>query len=134
ETALCQVRALGLAREDFTLTSDGTNALVTIRPSGFGKLAAPVDQERAKLVDDILALKRGDQDEDGWTPKGAAPGRKADGQYVGQQRAIKALVRAKRMALALGAGSGKTGVTINAFTHLHETPGTGVKTEPGMGC
>jgi len=126
ETAVRQLRALGLGRDDYALTSDGTNWFATVQPSGFGVLTMPVDRKHEALVDDMLAIKRGERDEVGWVPKGAAPGRTVDGKYVQQQRAMKAIVRAKRLALGLGAGSGKTGVIINAFTHLRAMPETGV--------
>lgn len=41
------------------------------------------------------------------------------GKYINQQRAIRSILHAKRVALALAAGSGKTAVALGAFTHLH---------------
>lgn len=40
-------------------------------------------------------------------------------RFVKQQRAVKALLAAKKMALFLGVGSGKTATSIGAFTELH---------------
>ena len=41
------------------------------------------------------------------------------GQFAAQQRAIKYLDANKRMAAALGVGSGKTSITLGGFSHLH---------------
>jgi len=124
ETAVRQMRALGLGREDYALTSDGRNYLTTVKPSGFAKLTPPVDAAHEALVDDLMAIRRGERDEAGWRPKGTAA---AITYAPQQQRAMKAILRAKRIALALGAGSGKTGVTIGALSHLVATPGSGVR-------
>ena len=42
-------------------------------------------------------------------------------KYTPQQRAIKHIVANKRTVLSYGAGSGKTGIYLGAFSHLHET-------------
>jgi hypothetical protein len=39
--------------------------------------------------------------------------------YAKQQRAIRSIIAGKKQALFLGVGSGKTGVSIGAFTELH---------------
>ncbi len=70
ETAIRQMRALGLGREDYEITSDGTNHFATVRRSAFDKLVAPVDADHLQLTNDVLAIKRGEQDQDGWQPKG----------------------------------------------------------------
>lgn len=70
ETAIRQLRALGLDRADYAITSDGTNYFATIQPSGFAKLAAPVDRARVQLQDEVMAIKRGERDEPDWTPPG----------------------------------------------------------------
>ena len=44
-----------------------------------------------------------------------------NGKFVAQQRAVKHIVANKRTVLAYGAGSGKTGILLGAFSHLHET-------------
>ena len=44
-----------------------------------------------------------------------------NGKFVAQQRAIKHIVANKRTVLGYGAGSGKTGIMLGAFSHLHET-------------
>jgi hypothetical protein len=42
-------------------------------------------------------------------------------KYTPQQRAIKHIEANKRTVLSYGAGSGKTGIYLGAFSHLHET-------------
>ena len=70
ETAIRQLRALGLDREDYSITSDGTNYFATVKASGFAKLAAPVDPAQIALQDEVMAIKRGERDEPGWRPPG----------------------------------------------------------------
>ncbi len=70
ETAVRQLRALGLGRADYEVTSDGANYFATIQPSGFAKLAAAPDPAHAQLVDDVLAIKKGAHDDPDWRPKG----------------------------------------------------------------
>jgi len=70
ETAIRQLRALGLDRSDYAITSDGTNYFATVQESGFAKLAQPVDPARVKLTDDVMAIKRGERDEPNWKPAG----------------------------------------------------------------
>ena len=41
------------------------------------------------------------------------------GKYVGRQRAVKLIAHNKRTVLGLGVGSGKTSISLAAFTHLH---------------
>lgn len=41
------------------------------------------------------------------------------GKYVGRQRAVKLIEHNRRCALAMGTGSGKTSISLAAFTHLH---------------
>ncbi|HXA54398.1 MAG TPA: hypothetical protein VNV37_05925, partial [Solirubrobacteraceae bacterium] len=72
DTAIRQLRALGLAREDYTITSDGTNQFATIKAAAFPKLAAAPDPAREKLTEAVLSIKRGEQDEANWQPKGGA--------------------------------------------------------------
>lgn len=42
-----------------------------------------------------------------------------NGKYIAQQRAIKMIDANKRVVLGYGAGSGKTGIMLGAFSHLH---------------
>ena len=42
-----------------------------------------------------------------------------DDRYVNQQRATRLIAANKRVALAQGVGSGKTSISLAAFTHLH---------------
>jgi hypothetical protein len=71
ETAIRQLRALGLGRDDYEITSDGTNQFATIKASAFPKLAAAPDPERERITEEVLAIKRGERDEDDYQPKGA---------------------------------------------------------------
>jgi len=41
------------------------------------------------------------------------------GKYVGRQRAVKLIEHNRRMMLGMGTGSGKTSISLAAFTHLH---------------
>ena len=41
------------------------------------------------------------------------------GKFIAQQRAIKMIDANKRVVLGYGAGSGKTGIMLGAFSHLH---------------
>jgi hypothetical protein len=129
DTAIRQLRAVGLERQDYALTHDGTNVFATIRPSGFSKLAAAPDPTRLRMTDDVLAIKQGQRDETDWRPKGlrALPDRRFDGRYIHLQRAIKTVLRTKRLALALGTGNGKTAAAIGALTEARQTPATGVR-------
>jgi hypothetical protein len=70
ETAVRQMRALGLARGDYELTSDGTNWFASVKNTGFDKLVTAPDRERAKIADEVAAIKGGERDEKGWVPKG----------------------------------------------------------------
>jgi len=42
-----------------------------------------------------------------------------DGKYVARQRAVKLIARNRRTMLGMGVGSGKTSISLAAFTHLH---------------
>jgi len=72
ESAIRQLRAIGLDQPDYQITSDGVNHFATIAKSGFGKLMATPDPARAKLTEEVLAIKRGERDDPKWMPKGAA--------------------------------------------------------------
>lgn len=41
------------------------------------------------------------------------------GKYIGRQRAVKLIAHNRRTMLGLGVGSGKTSISLAAFTHLH---------------
>ena len=42
-----------------------------------------------------------------------------NGKFIAQQRAVKMIDANKRVVLGYGAGSGKTGIMLGAFSHLH---------------
>lgn len=41
------------------------------------------------------------------------------GQFIARQRAVKLIQQNKRLMLGMGVGSGKTSISLSAFTHLH---------------
>ncbi|WP_240655256.1 helicase-related protein [Rhodovarius crocodyli] len=43
-----------------------------------------------------------------------------DGKFVARQRAVKLIARNRRTMLGMGVGSGKTSISLAAFTHLHD--------------
>jgi len=53
-------------------------------------------------------------------PVKLAPDMGMDGRFINKQRAIKMLEHTKRVVLAQGTGSGKTSISLGAFTHLHK--------------
>ncbi len=72
--------ALGLAPKDYEIQTDGPNKYLRILPSGWAKLAERPDPEAAQLYEDMVAIKRGDQDEEGWLARGLMR-RPADSYY-----------------------------------------------------
>lgn len=77
EETIRQVRALGLAREDYELDTDGRNSFVKFNESAFPKLAAPPDPELRARGDVMHEIEAGARDEDGWLPAGFAKRPKA---------------------------------------------------------
>lgn len=77
-----QAQAVGLAPDDYEVSTDGANTFLTVRESGFRKLVRPRDAKAAALERDLEAIKRGDHDEADWLPAGFA--RRSDpGTYDG---------------------------------------------------
>lgn len=72
ESAITQARALGLQRGDYTIESVAGNTFITVNAAGQDRLAAPISREDIAQVQRNLSIIRGDQDEDGWLPKGVA--------------------------------------------------------------
>ena len=72
ETAIKQLRALGLAKEDYTVESDGKNRYATVTASGIPKLTRRIDPEEAKRYDYTRAVLNGEHDEENWLPNGFA--------------------------------------------------------------
>lgn len=72
EDAIRRVRAIGLQRGDYKLESVAGDTFLTINGAGMDRLAKPINRDDIEQVRRNLAIIRGDQDEDGWLPKGVA--------------------------------------------------------------
>lgn len=72
ESAIQQLRAIGLERGDYQVERVGTSTLLEITGEGMGRLAQPVSREDASRVQTALGIMRGDRDEEGWLPEGVA--------------------------------------------------------------
>lgn len=118
ETAVRQLRGLGLGREDYTLRSDGTNIFATVKASGFDALAQAPDPTLERMTDRVIAIKSGKEDDPAWRPHGL---REGIGLKTEQQRVVKAFLASKRMALTVGAGGGKTPIAISALAEARHT-------------
>mgnify|MGYP000853802246 CR=1 FL=1 len=62
--------ALGLARGEYEVQSDGPNKYIRISRDAFGKLIESPDPEQKEQYEAAVAIKRGDFDEDGWLAEG----------------------------------------------------------------
>ena len=72
EAAIVQLRALGLAPEQFKLDKIGDQQFATVTAGGLDRIARPVDRDtltRLRTAQDIID---GHQDEDNWLPSGVA--------------------------------------------------------------
>lgn len=72
ESAVQQVRAIGLQSGDYQLERVGGSLMLTVTPAGMDRLAKPVDKADLHQVRDNMAIMRGEADEDGWLPQGVA--------------------------------------------------------------
>lgn len=72
ESAITQVRAIGLKPGDYQLEKVGGDLFLTVSPEGMARLAKPVSQQDNEQIHRNLSILRGDQDEDGWLPMGVA--------------------------------------------------------------
>lgn len=72
ESAIQQARAIGLQRGDYTIDEVAGDKFLTVKADGLDRLAKPVSREDVEQVRRNLAIIRGDEDEDGWMPKGVA--------------------------------------------------------------
>jgi hypothetical protein len=72
ESAITQVRALGLQRGEYTLEAAGGNKVLTVLPHGLDRLAAPVNRADLEQVRRNLDIIAGKEDQDGWMPAGIA--------------------------------------------------------------
>lgn len=72
ESAIQQVRAIGLQRGDYTIDDVAGDKFLTVNAAGLDRLAKPVNRDDVEQVRRNIAIIRGDEDEDGWLPLGVA--------------------------------------------------------------
>lgn len=72
ESAIQQVRAIGLQRGDYTIDDVAGDKFLTVNAAGLDRLAKPVNRDDVEQVRRNIAIIRGDHDEDGWLPLGVA--------------------------------------------------------------
>jgi hypothetical protein len=72
ESAIQRVRAIGLQRGDYKLENVAGDTFLTINAAGMDRLAKPISRDDVEQVKRNLSIINGDQDEDGWLPKGVA--------------------------------------------------------------
>lgn len=72
ETAIRQLKALGLEKHDYDIDSDGTNHFALISAEGLGKVVRPIDPEEVQHLQTVDAILDGEHDEPGWVPHGFA--------------------------------------------------------------
>ena len=72
ETAIRQLKALGLEKHDYDIDSDGTNHFALISAEGLGKVVRPIDPEEVQHLKTVDAILDGEHDEAGWVPHGFA--------------------------------------------------------------
>lgn len=71
-SALQQLWALGLKREDYQIDRVAKNVFLTLKSSGLERLTTPIDTENLERVQRNLAIQRGAEDEADWLPAGFA--------------------------------------------------------------
>lgn len=72
ESAIQQVRAIGLQRGDYTIDRVAGNTFLTVKPEGMTRLAKPINRADIEQVQRNLSIIHGDQDEPDWLPLGLA--------------------------------------------------------------
>ena len=72
ESALKQIRAIGLQRGDYTLTTVAGNRVLSILPQGLDRLADPVNRSDLEQTRRNLDIISGKFDEEDWLPEGVA--------------------------------------------------------------
>ena len=72
ESAVAQVKALGLQTSDYTLDSLGGVQFLTVRPEGLDRLTQPIDADHLRRQRAALDILSGRRDEDPWLPQGIA--------------------------------------------------------------
>lgn len=70
ESAISQVRAIGLQRGDYSIESVGGTRVLKVKPEGLDRLADPVNRADLEQVKRNLGIIEGDDDEEGWMPDG----------------------------------------------------------------
>lgn len=84
ETAIRQLKAIGLGKDDYDVDSDGTNHFALISGAGLGKVVRPIDPEDVAHVQGVNDILDGRNDEDGWLPAGMA--RRLENDFVDPER------------------------------------------------
>lgn len=115
---------LDRARELSAITDQNQRAMFSVEPDGHSADRPLHDDERHTLGQTAEAQLASlwpqvSRNFDPQRPVSLMKDKRMDGKFVNQQRAIKYISHNKRVALALGTGSGKTSVGLGAFTHLH---------------
>jgi Helicase conserved C-terminal domain/Type III restriction enzyme, res subunit len=72
EDAIRQVRAIGLQRGDYQLDNVGGDTFLTVNAAGLDRLAKPIERSDIEQVKRNLSIIHGDEDEEGWLPKGVS--------------------------------------------------------------
>ena len=72
ESAIQQVRAIGLQKGDYVIEDVAGDKFLTVNAAGLDRLAKPVNRADVEQVKRNLSIIRGDEDEDGWLPLGVA--------------------------------------------------------------
>lgn len=72
ESAIQQLRAIGLLAGDYKLERVDGNVFATVTGQGLDRLAKPVNREDVQQVRRNLGIIAGEQDEDGWMPLNTA--------------------------------------------------------------
>jgi superfamily II DNA or RNA helicase len=70
ESAITQLRAIGLERGDYTIEKAAGNVVVKVQPHGLDRLAKPVARDDLLQVRRNLDIIGGSDDEEGWLPEG----------------------------------------------------------------
>lgn len=72
ESAIKQVRAIGLQRGDYTIDDVAGDTFLTVNGAGLDRLAKPIQRDDIEQVKRNIGIISGQQDEDGWLPLGVA--------------------------------------------------------------
>jgi superfamily II DNA or RNA helicase len=70
ESAIAQVRAIGLKRGDYVIERHGAERMLKVTPEGLDRLADPVNLEDLRQVRRNLDIIRGGADQQDWMPEG----------------------------------------------------------------